>query len=161
MTRDPIWVTLTSSELLSAGSIGLARHAKSIKRGQPDCHGYGGDSGWSLHIEGACGELAAAKASGRYWPATIDSFKNGDDVSGFQVRTRSKHEWDLIIRDDDKDDRIFVLVTGQAPRYAVRGWIRARDGKKDEHVREHGSRPSAWFVPQVALLPMETLPPKD
>ena len=81
---------------------------------------------------GACGEVAVAKAMGRYWGGSVNTFKSiGDLVSvGWEIRTRAEHSYDLIIRDDDQDDRVFVLVTGKAPNYVVRGWIKAGDAKE-------------------------------
>lgn len=137
-----------------ASTVGLMRNIAAIKRDLPDKNGHEG-AGWNLHIEGACGELAAAKAMKLYWAGGINNFKNGGDVGKLQVRTRSKPDYELIICNDDADDDTFVLVVGQCPAYDVIGKIRACDGKKDEWICEHGHRPAAWFVPQKVLDPIE------
>lgn len=137
------------------------RHLKAITASSRDGHGLSCDvDGWGLHIEGACGEAAAAQATGRFWPGSIGTYRNGTDVMGFEVRTRSQPDWDLIIRDDDADDRVFVLVTGRAPLFNVCGWILAKDGKLPQYLRAYGNRAPAYFVPQSALNPMATLPPR-
>jgi len=152
-------VTLTTAEMLSAALIGMSRHVAALARRLQDNHGYNRDDGWGDHIEGACGELAVAKAIGRYWPATVNDFKKGCDVLGCQVKTRSQHHWDLLVRRDDADDRIFVLVTGKAPNLIIRGWLPASECKQPEYLQTYGHREPAWFVPQAKLRPMDELPP--
>jgi hypothetical protein len=78
-------------------------------------------------------------------------------VSGLEVRTRSESDYDLIIRDNDKLDSIYVLVVGQCPTYRVIGWMRGRDGRRPEYEQTYGNRPRAYFVPQAALKPIEEL----
>jgi len=151
-------VTLNASEMLAAAFVGVRRHVAAIARGLADKHGLTGDKdGWGLHIEGAAGEVAAAKALGRYWSASVNTFKAGYDVDGIQIRTRSQDHYDLIIRANDPSDAIFVLVTGASPNFKVHGWILAGDGKCDEFVQSHGNRPPAWFVPQSRLNSIESL----
>jgi len=132
------------------------RHIVSIFRHLEDRHGAHGD--WTLHIEGAAGEVAVAKATGRYWQASVNSFKTGGDVGKLQVRARSDHNYELLVRDDDPDEPPFVLVTGKAPHFWVRGWMYGWDAKRVEWRRNHGNREPAFFVPHEYLLPMEELP---
>jgi hypothetical protein len=153
-------VRLTQSQFFLAANIGLMRQLKAIEAGSKNRHGLNGDvDGWGLHIEGACGEQAAAQGTGRFWPGSIGTYKDDTDVLGFEVRTRSKPAYDLIIRSDDADERVFVLVTGRAPVFTLCGWIRGADGKCAAYLRSYGNRLPAYFVPQDALQPMETLPP--
>lgn len=157
----PVNVTLTPAEQLVACQIGCLRQVSSLTAGLRDRHGAAKRDGWSLHIEGAAGELAAAKAVGRYWPASVNTFRGEADIPGAEVRTRSRDYYDLIVREDDEDDKAFVLVVGSMPNYRVCGWIAAGDGKRPEFLRTYGDRPPAWFVPQSALHPLTTLPTKD
>lgn len=143
-------MTLTPYELHLAASVGVRRQIEAMSAGRPDRHGHSG-AGWNLHLEGACGELAVAKALGRYWDGSVNTFKKGGDVGAVQVRTRSKHEYELIVRQGDRDSDVFVLVTGVAPSYRVRGWLRGGDAKRPEWEKTHGDRPPAWFVPHAAL----------
>lgn len=154
-----IGVRLTRPQLFFGAQIGVMRHMSALF--DASSNGYGLDpdcDGWGLHIEGACGEQAAARSTGRWWPASNRTYKRDCDVLGFEVRTRSSHFYDLIIRPNDPDNRVFVLVTGRAPDFCVRGWIYARDGKLAEYERQHANRAAAYFVPQSALHPIETLP---
>lgn len=147
-------VILTNSEIAMASHVGYMRQLSALWRNLADKHGCDVERRWDFHIEGACGECALAKALGVHWEGTINTFKDGNDVGGvdgFQVRTRSKHWHELIIRPDDRDDDWFVLLTGLCPVYEVRGQCRGRDGKREEWFKNHGEREPAWFVPQKSL----------
>jgi hypothetical protein len=147
-------VILTKYEMQMAGSVGLSRGIESISAGNKQAHGCSGD-GWGQNIEGAYGELAFAKFINRYWSGSVNTFKDGGDVGDIQVRTRSKHHYDLIVRDGDRDNDIFVLVTGLAPSYLIRGWIKGIEAKRmDDCIKAYGGRPSAWFVPADRLKPV-------
>jgi hypothetical protein len=144
-------VTLTWHELFLATLVGVKRQIEALRKGKTNSHGFDGEEGWTVHIEGAAGEMAAAKAMGMYWSAPVNTFKGGGDVGKLQIRTRSNPNYDLIVREGDRDQDIFVLVTGRAPRFDVIGWIRGGDAKRAEWSKTHGGRPPAYFVPQDAL----------
>lgn len=152
-------VRLQGYEFFAAALVGVRRQIECVTRGMQNKHGLKG-IGWDENIEGACGECALAKGLGLYWSGSINTFKIGGDVSGLEVRTRSERWHDLIVRRDDPENSIYVLVTGKAPEYTLVGWIKGRDGKRAEYLAAHGNREQAWFVPQEALLPIETLPVK-
>jgi hypothetical protein len=128
-----MFVTLSKQELSIAASVGCARHIAAIFSGREDAHGLGKVDGWGLHVEGAAGELAAAKAMDRYWCPSVDTFKHGGDIGDtIQVRMRSRHTYELIIRPDDRDCDTYVLVIGVAPCFHARGAIVGRAAKRDE-----------------------------
>ena len=135
--------------------VGSMRNVESLKGRRAPA--YGAKNEWHYHIEGALGEMAVAKALSVYWGGTVCSFHSADIGEQLQVRTRSSHTYDLIVRDADDDDHIFLLVTGEAPTYHVRGWMRGRDAKRDEFLKEYGGRPPAYFVPQSELHTLEAL----
>jgi hypothetical protein len=149
-------IRLTSYELALAASVGSRRQVAALKDGRPDRHGFEG-LGWDVHIEGAAGELALAKYMKWYWNGSVDTFREMADVGAVEVRTRSRHTYELLVRPDDSDDVVYVLVTGRAPEYAVRGWMLGRDAKRPEWFLAHGDRPRAYFVPHAALRPMDAL----
>lgn len=146
-------VLLTPYELEMAAIQGMRRQIEAVQKGLGHIAGYEG-IGWDIHIEGAAGELAFAKAINRYWSGSVNTFKTGGDVGALQVRTRSKHSYELLVRDGDRDDDLFVLVTGTAPHFKVWGWIYGRDAKRPEWKQTHGNRPAAYFVPHGALIPL-------
>jgi hypothetical protein len=108
---------------------------------------------WHTNIEGAMGELVYAKACNRYWRAGVNTFKRVADVDRMEVRTRSEPWHELLIRPDDIDTRIFVLITGQCPTYFVRGYFRCGEAKQhQEWLDDKGNNGApAYFVPHAYL----------
>lgn len=146
-------VSLEKYELQLASHVGCQRHVEAICADLQDR--YGADKGgWNLHIEGACGELAFAKLLNIYWNGSINTFGLGGDVGDIQVRTRSRHDYELIVRAKDRDGDAFVLVTGVAPNYVVRGWLFGQEAKRDEWLNAHGGRTPSWFIPHKELHPI-------
>jgi hypothetical protein len=78
-------INLNSHEVGAAVRVGALRHWEAVRGGMADRHGFDGD-GWGVHIEGALGEIAAAKALNIYWDGSVNTFK-ADDLAGIQVRT--------------------------------------------------------------------------
>ncbi len=147
-------VTLEWHEVMLAAGVGMRRHIAALRAGRPDRHGFNGQTGWTIHAEGACGEMAIAKALGLYWNGSVDTFKSFGDVGALQVRTRSRPEYELIVRPDDSDDDTFVLITGTAPTFTVVGAILGGLAKRDEWLQDYGGRPAAYFVPHSELVPL-------
>lgn len=147
------WITLTLPEVLNGCIVGGLRHMESVGANRKDKHGFDPKerSGLARHIEGACGEIAVAKLKDRYYSGALNSFKGADVGRDWQVKTRIDRSWDLLVRDDDHDDHIFILVTGAAPTYCIRGWMYGWEAKQPEFLRDYGGRPEAWFVPQGRL----------
>ena len=79
-TVNGIPVRLSWYELWIAASVGAKRQIEAIQRGLSDQHGFTGENGWNLHLEGAAGEMAAAKAMNRFYSGSINTFKDGGDV---------------------------------------------------------------------------------
>lgn len=153
----PIPVTLEWYEVQLAAQVGVQRQLEALRQQRPDRAGFRGD-GWGVHIEGAAGEMAFAKAAGRYWGATVNTFRFGGDVGDIQVRTRSDPGYEMLIRPNDRNDDVFYLVTGRIPEFTVVGWIRGAEAKRPRWLAQHGDRPAAYFVPHDALHSTEQEP---
>lgn len=145
-----IEVKLNWTEMWIATGVGRIRQLEALKKNLPDKYGFNGD-GWSIHIEGACGELAVAKALNMYWAGTINTFKSKADVGKLEVRTRSRHDYDLLVRPDDKDESVFIHVTGKAPDFRIHGWLLGKDAKQEKFLQNYGGRDLAYFVPATSL----------
>lgn len=159
-TSAGVTVRLEWYELQQAAIVGINRRIKALHAGGKETHGFDGDRAWTVDIEGAAGELAVAKVLGVYWSGSINTFKFGADVGHLQVRTMGKEHYGLLIRPNDDDAAIFVLVVGRAPQFRVVGFIRGIDAKKQEWFQSFGNgRPAAYFVPQDRLEPIENLMP--
>lgn len=152
----PRTVRLTQYELKMAASVGVSRHISCVAEGRPDADGYDGENGWHIHIEGAAGELAVAKAIGRYWDGSVDTFKGKGDIGdNIEVRTHHGHNGHLIVTQRDHEDHAYFLVTGTAPDYKVHGWLYGHEAMKDKWLRSFNGRPEIYFVPQSALHPLD------
>jgi hypothetical protein len=148
-------VTLTPWEMRVAMTVGALRHAEAVRQGRRDAHGYPSDrDGWGDHIEGAGGELAVARVLNVYWPASVNTWKAPDLGANVQVRTRSVATYDLLVRDDDADADVFVLVVGRLPAMRVVGWMVGADAKRASWRASHAAREPAFFVPQAELRPL-------
>lgn len=103
-------------------------------------------------VNGAAGELAAAKGLRLYWPGSTE--RGAVDIPpDVQVRTRPRRDWDLAVHKTDADDERFVLVVGIIPVFDVVGWIWGRDAKRDEWFHARGPHDPEFWVPQSALTP--------
>lgn len=157
-----ITIGLTSGELQIAAAVGVLRQLENLGKQRPDAYGAPIDEGWQIHIEGAAGEQAFAKWSNRYWSGNLGNLRAADVGSKVQVRTTRHATGRLILHpDDEKDppDDVFVLLTGAAPTFCIRGWIYGRDGKTDAYWTDPtGKNRPAFFVPQSALRPMDDRP---
>jgi hypothetical protein len=151
-------VQLTNREMAMAADCGIMRNIAAIIDERDDAYGLDeDDGGWSKHVEGACGEVAVAKVLGRFWSPTVNVFNAPDIGRTIGVRTRSRHDYDLNIRPNDKPQHAYVLVTGRAPNFIVRGYIIGADARRGKWLRDYGGRPPAWFVPQASLLDIDEL----
>jgi hypothetical protein len=147
-------ITLAAHELYTAAHVGVMRRIESLKDGRQNQHGFSGENPWDVDIEGACAEIAAAKAINRYWEPGVNTFKSADIGTNIQVRATKGASHCLIVREADRDDHFYLLVTGVAPTFHVVGWIRGADAKRPAYLRDYNDRPAAYFVPQHALRPL-------
>lgn len=156
-----VTVQLTWHEQFLAAQVGLLRYFRAVRDRRLDGHGLSvsnGD-GIAFHINGAMGEMAFAKSEQLYWDGSVDTFKR-PDVGGIYVRTRSRPEYELLIREDDPDNAPFVLVRGQEGCYDIVGWMWSQEAKQPSWQHDYGNREPAWFVPDRYLQPIDTLPLK-
>lgn len=153
-----IAVTLTLGEMNMGARGGVDRNIDGIFSNRQHAHGAALDCAWQNNIEGALGEVAFAKWSGIYWSGNFRDLR-ADDVGDFQVRTADNHRKKLILHPPDRDNRIFVLLTGIAPRFYIRGWIEGRDGKLQRYWGDPtGQNRFAFWVPVADLYPMADCP---
>lgn len=146
-----IAISLTWHEVLLAASVGTMRQVQNLKNDRKDKYGADPDNAWTPHIEGACGELAVAKYLGVFWNGALGNL-GADDVGNFQVRRRTRMDWDLLIQPDDDDNDAFIAIVGKLPKLYICGWMMARDAKRQEWwADKSGKNRPAFFVPQSAL----------
>lgn len=151
-------VLLEPHEFLQAALVGVMRQMHNLKHGRADRYGASPDDAWRYHIEGACGELALAKHLRTYWNGALGNLKAADVGSKFEVRTRSQHTYDLPLHPTDVSDHCYVLITGRAPRMALRGWCWGHEGMLDRWWSDPAGGRPAFFVPRGELHSIATLP---
>lgn len=158
MTTPKLSLKLTVKEMIEALDIGRDRFADVMLK-ERESTLVTNVPVWFAHINGAGGEIAAARETGLKWGKTIGTFKEcGDLEHDVEVRTRTRDWHDLPIREKDVKERCFILVTGIMPYYTVHGWIHGEDAMRDGWWKNPGKYGAAWFVPQHALAPLSELP---
>jgi len=151
-------ITLSLEEIAMAAAIAVHRGVDAIRHDRKNQHGFKGN-GWTENIEGYGAELAVSKALNLYYSAGDGKGFKGADVSEkIQVRWASQDNYRLIVRGADQTDYIYVLVTGEAPEYDIKGFMPGHIVKQDKYFSNPGNgRPDAWWVPQSDLKPIEFL----
>ncbi len=153
-----VTVELDWYEIEFVSSVGIKRATEANRQNLKNKAGLE-SYGLFEHVNGAIGEYAAAKVMGRHWAPTVNTFRGMPDIAPcFEVRTRTEPWHDLIIRPDDPDEQIYILVTGSFDTYfVVHGGCDGRYGKRDEWLQTHGGRAPAYFVPRHELKDIYTV----
>jgi hypothetical protein len=151
-------VVLSPWEFKCCVDVANARNAVSLDSGSDNSKSMGERNFMRLlehNVLGACGEMVVCKALGWFWSPSVNTFHRVADIGrNVEARTTSRQDGCLIVRDNDPDDRYYVLVIGEAPAFHIAGWIKGGDAKRDEWLRDPGLKRSAWFVPQDKLKPL-------
>ena len=152
-----IEVTLTADQELRAARIGFKRRANALKRGLVGRH-YA-TSQWEGNAEGACSELAAALALDVPWtgehqfepPFTLPDIGERTEVRWARRRREPRLIIDAL---RDKQDRLYVLVTGFAPVFLIHGLILGADARRPEWLHHYEER-DVYRVPAIELRQLE------
>jgi hypothetical protein len=150
-------IVLSDDDIREAEEIANRRIKGCRDRGLRDKHGAEPHNNLKYNLLGVKGEIAFRKFLGSTEEITVNTFRSQADISGFEVRTSSGDGWDLIIRRDDSDSKIYVLVTGNDRKFKIRGWLRGSERYSFEY-KTINTRPKAWFVPQSKLHKISSLP---
>lgn len=112
---------------------------------------------WGEEITGTLCELAVAKYLGVYPEFTVNTFK-APDVSGLQIRGTTHPAGRLIVRPDDRDVDVFVLVIRNFNTFDIKGWVTGAKAKQVGTKEAPNNRPPCWFVPPEKLNKLDLLP---
>lgn len=151
-----VTVPLDDSEYLHALIAGCMRRASARARGRKNYYGAQSADSELLDLIGAVGEAVVAKHQNRFW-AGAGVFRGGD-VGRYQVRSTTYDSGHLVLNKNDDDNTPYILVCVNSGVGKIRGWIYARDGKKEKYWRDMSGRGPAFYVPQSDLLPISQLP---
>jgi len=142
-------IELSIHEILVASQVGVLRQCEDIKASKKSFTGEKQDTAWQRHIEGALSECAMAKFLNVYWNKAPWF---APDVGEVEVRVTALDYGRLIIKEQDKDDMKYYLLTGINGKYNVRGYMYAREAKQEKYLSQPSpDRPAAYFVPQSDL----------
>jgi len=152
-------VRLTWPEVFAATQVGMMRTLASLKNQRHDMAGYvKNDAYWDADIQAAAAECAVAKALGKYWPASVNTFKGKPDIPpDIEVRQTHHANGRLLIRERDDPGYKYVLVTGRIPTFEIRGFILGNDGKNHLFQDAPNDRAPAYFVPQDKLNELDAI----
>ncbi len=148
-------ITLSKTEFFIGVQYGIMRQMHNLGNGLKDAYGAETMDGWGVHIEGACAEMVLAKALGCFYNGNMGDLKASDvnmpDLR-IECRSTSYNTGRLILHEKDSDDALFFLLTGKAPTFEIRGFIKGSDGKQQKYWSDpSGKERHAFFVPQSAL----------
>lgn len=107
-----------------------------------------------MHRLGALGEVAVAVHLGlEAYLFTEQTAKRGScDLPGdIEVKTRSKHSYDLLVQRDERPDKKLVLVTSQNGTVFIHGWCVAGDVMQEQFWADPAGGRPAYFVPKNNL----------
>ena len=153
-------VDLSWAEINAACQVAIKRQIDNESSGLEAAYGApkGFIEGLCLHLRGCLGELATAKALNFYWTG-IEGIRLPDVGGVVEVRTRDRHDRNLILHKKDDDDTIFVcaIVDNNPTKVSLKGWIHGRDGKKDRFYIDPAGGRRAYFVPNGELKDMNKI----
>lgn len=116
-----------------------------------------GEKALLFHKLGAAGELAVADFLNlRQFLYQETEAKRGsvDLPPNIDVKTRSRHDYDLICQLDEKPGKTLVLVTIQNKTTLLHGWIKSEEAMQEQWKKDPAHGRPAYFVPQLALSPL-------
>jgi hypothetical protein len=158
---SPISFVFTPEERQAAMDEGMRRQAVNEAKGLRGRNGGAsfGDKALDIHLLGAAGEMAVASYLGMKHELykEVEAKRGSDDLPGIDVKTRSKSRYDLIIQKSEDPDKKFVLVTIENQQTFLHGWCYGHQGMDAQYWADPARGRPAYFVPQSALHPMETL----
>lgn len=118
-----------------------------------------GDAALTAHLLGAAGEMAVASYLGLKDFLFLETkpVKGSCDLPGnIDVKTRDRHNRDLIVQFDDSPNKNYWLVTIENKIIKIQGWISHAECTLERYKADPvGGRP-AYFVPQRMLNRPET-----
>ena len=119
-----------------------------------------GELALRYHLLGAAGEMAVAVLLGmedQLYQETEAKRGSSDLPPNIDIKTRSKHYYDLIVQLDESPSKILVLVTIENRTTLIHGWINSKDAMKEQWKKDPAGGRMAYFVPKTNLQPLSLL----
>ena len=118
-----------------------------------------GQKALDVHLLGAAGEMAVASYLGLKHELykEKEAKRGSDDLPGIDVKTRSKHSYDLIVQKNENPCKKFVLVTIESQKTLIHGWCYGKEAMEEKFWADPARGRAAYFVPKQYLRPIDTL----
>lgn len=118
-----------------------------------------GNEALSIHLLGAAGEMAVASYLGLkpLLYKEVEAKRGSDDLPGIDVKTRSRHSYDLIVQKNEDPKKKFVLVTIENKVTLIHGWCYGREAMEEKYWSDPARGRPAYFVPKDKLRSMGEL----
>ena len=158
----PVEFTFSDEERQQAMEEGLRRQGVNESKGLRGRNGgaWKGSKALEIHLLGAAGEVAVASYLGmkEHLFKEAEARRGSDDLpGGIDVKTRSKHSYDLIVQKSEDPRKKFVLVTVQDQKTLLHGWCYGEEAMDEKYWADPARGRPAFFVPKTVLRSMESL----
>jgi hypothetical protein len=161
MAHLPIVFTFSDEERRIAMEEGMRRQRVNEEKGLRGRNGgaWRGDKALEIHLLGAAGEMAVASYLGmkQFLYKEAEAKRGSDDLPGIDVKTRSKHKYDLIVQKNEDPRKKFVLVTIEEKTTLIHGWCYGEDAMQEKYWADPARGRPAYFVSKEDLKPMQEL----
>ena len=161
MTPTPIVFTFTDEERRIAMEEGMRRQAVNEAKGLRGRNRGPrfGQKALDVHLLGAAGEMAVASYLGlkEYLYRETEAKRGSDDLPGIDVKTRSKHSYDLIVQKNENPEKKFVLVTIESQKTLIHGWCYGHEAMQEQYWADPARGRPAYFVGKEALKSMDSI----
>jgi hypothetical protein len=159
---SPIVFTFTEEERRIAMEEGMRRQRVNEAKGLRGRNkgAWRGDKALEIHLLGAAGEVAVASCLGlkEHLFKETEARRGSADLPGnIDVKTRSKHKYDLIVQRNENPEKKFVLVTIEEQKTLIHGWCWGREAMQEQYWADPARGRPAYFVKKEQLRSMDTL----
>jgi hypothetical protein len=157
----PVEFTFTPEERQQAMEEGLRRQQVNESKALRGRNGgaWQGSKALDIHLLGAAGEMAVASflSMKEHLYQETEARRGSDDLPGMDIKTRSKHSYDLIVQKQEDPRKKFVLVTIENQKTLLWGWSYGHEAMQERFWADPARGRPAYFVGKEHLRPMETL----
>lgn len=108
-------------------------------------------------ITGILGEMVVGRRFDKHYLPAVNTFHGKADVGeDIEVRSTKYANGALILRDNDADDRRYVLVIVEPMvGFEIKGWVWGYEAKTTQWYKDDQGRPAWWY--RGELRPIERL----
>lgn len=158
---SPVSFVFTAEERQAAMEEGMRRQSVNEARGLRGRNGGAsfGSKALEIHLLGAAGEMAVASHLGMksFLYQATEAERGSCDLPGIDIKTRSKHQYDLIVQKNEPPEKKYVLVTIENKTTLIHGWIYGGEAMQEKFWADPARGRPAYFVPKEMLRCMSTL----